>query len=102
AALWEGPRLSTLGDHTSSLTPVLRQTLAALVLGDSEKQAAARLQVTINTLHDRVKRLHRILGAHSRSELIRTAAPIAGYRPRLQVELGRPDRVQWYTLDGST
>ena len=45
-------------------------TLAALLRGDSEKQAARRLGVTAHTVHQHVKALHRELGVGSRGELL--------------------------------
>jgi DNA-binding CsgD family transcriptional regulator len=66
----------------TSLPPRLRQTLAALRAGDSEKQAADRLGVSPATLHDYVKELHRRFGAHNRGELLARSAR-AGKSPRL-------------------
>ena len=65
-----------------SLSPRLRQTLAALRAGDGEKQAADRLGVSPSTLHDYVKELHRRFGAHSRGELLARSAR-AARSPRL-------------------
>lgn len=54
----------------SLLTPRLRQTLACLLEGDTELQAAQRLHISPHTLHEYVTRLYRHFGVHSRSELL--------------------------------
>jgi DNA-binding NarL/FixJ family response regulator len=51
------------------LSPRLRQTLACLLEGDSEKQVAARLAISRDTAHQYVKALYRALGVHSRGQL---------------------------------
>jgi DNA-binding CsgD family transcriptional regulator len=48
----------------------LRQTLACLVEGDSEKQVAARLGVSHATAHQYVTALYRRLGVNSRGQLL--------------------------------
>jgi hypothetical protein len=74
------------------LTPALSETLFALRSGDGEKQAADRLQIGLYTLHDRVRRLYRAFGVHSRAELLARTALLFSPRPRLQAEKhrGRP------------
>ena len=52
------------------LSPRLRQTLDLLGAGLAEKQVAARLGCSSNTVHGYVKELHRRLGVNSRSELL--------------------------------
>lgn len=52
------------------LPPRLIRIARALVEGDSEKQAAARLGLSRHTVHEYVKELHRRLGASNRAELI--------------------------------
>jgi len=64
--------------RVARLSPRLRQVLAALQEGDSEKQIARRLAISEHTVHEHVKRLHRAMHAHSRGELL--AASLA-YRP---------------------
>lgn len=82
------------------LTPALRQALEALLAGDSEKQAADRLRVSANALHDRVKRLHRLFGAHSRGELLAHARRLlVRERPMLEIERGVPEKVRWYRIE---
>jgi DNA-binding CsgD family transcriptional regulator len=66
-----GSRLATSADHgRHGLPPRIRQTLDALLEGDSEKQVAARLGIHISTVHDYVKVLHARFGVQSRAELL--------------------------------
>jgi DNA-binding NarL/FixJ family response regulator len=53
-----------------SLSPRLRQTLACLVEGDTEKQVAARLGVSHATVHEYVTALYRRFGVNSRAQLL--------------------------------
>jgi DNA-binding CsgD family transcriptional regulator len=53
-----------------TLSPRLRQTLACLVEGDSEKQVAARLGLSPTTVHEYVTALYRRFGVQSRGELL--------------------------------
>lgn len=52
------------------LSPRLQQTLARLIAGDSEKQVASRLDLSVHTIHDYVKALYRRFGVNSRAELL--------------------------------
>jgi len=52
------------------VSPRLRQTLAFLIEGDSEKQVANRLGVARATAHEYVKRLYRHFKVRSRGELM--------------------------------
>lgn len=52
------------------LSPRLRQTLARLLAGDSEKQVARHLQLSKNTVHVYVKALYRHFDVNSRGELL--------------------------------
>jgi DNA-binding CsgD family transcriptional regulator len=52
------------------LSPRLRQTLARLIEGDSEKQVAARLGLSPSTVHEYVTTLYRRFGVRSRGELL--------------------------------
>jgi DNA-binding CsgD family transcriptional regulator len=52
------------------LTPRLRQTLACLLEGDSEKQVALRLGLSMPTVHQYVTALYRTFGVNSRAELL--------------------------------
>jgi DNA-binding CsgD family transcriptional regulator len=52
------------------LSPRLRQTLACLLEGDSEKQLAARLGLSQATIHQYVTALYRHFGVGSRAQLL--------------------------------
>ena len=52
------------------LTPRQRQTLDRLLAGDSEKQIARVLNLSIHTAHDHVKRLYKAFAVNSRGELL--------------------------------
>jgi len=52
------------------LSPRLRQTLACLLRGDSEKQLAARLGLSPATIHQYVTALYRHFGVTSRAQLL--------------------------------
>ena len=54
----------------AELPPRLRRTLACLIEGASEKQAARRLGLSQHTVHEYVGELYRRLGVATRAELI--------------------------------
>jgi DNA-binding NarL/FixJ family response regulator len=54
----------------ANLPPRLRQTLACLLDGDTEKRAAQRLGISRSTLHQYVTMLYRHFGVTSRPELL--------------------------------
>jgi len=54
----------------ADLPPRLRDTLAALAAGLSEKQVAARLGISAHTVHEYTKALYRRFGVQSRAELL--------------------------------
>jgi DNA-binding CsgD family transcriptional regulator len=54
----------------SDLSRRLRQTLACLLQGDSEKQVAARLGLSHSTIHQYVMTLYRRFGVQSRPQLL--------------------------------
>ncbi len=56
--------------EVADLPPRLRQTLTALLAGDSEKQVALRLQISPHTVHVYVKSLYKRFGVASRGELL--------------------------------
>ena len=62
--------VSATESSLSKLTPRVRQTLACLIEGDSEKQAAARLGVSPATIHQYVTTLYRHFGVRSRAQLL--------------------------------
>ena len=71
-----------------SLTPRQRDALDALLEGDSEKQVAARLGISISTAHEYVAALYRHFGASSRGELM--ARFVGRARPRPRAARGEP------------
>jgi DNA-binding CsgD family transcriptional regulator len=62
--------VSALEPSPRGLSPRLRQTLACLLQGDSEKQVAARLGVSQATTHQYVTMLYRRFGVCSRAQLM--------------------------------
>ena len=46
------------------------ETLQLLLAGDSEKEVAAKLNLSIHTVHDYVKTLYTHFGVSSRSDLL--------------------------------
>ena len=65
-----GPLVSATEPAIGQLSPRLRQTLACLQEGDSEKQVAARLGLSYTTVHQYVKVLYRRFAVRSRAELL--------------------------------
>jgi len=62
--------VSALEPSPDKLSPRLRQTLACLTEGDSEKQIAARLGLSQTTTHEYVTALYRHFGVRSRAQLL--------------------------------
>jgi DNA-binding CsgD family transcriptional regulator len=76
-----GRSLSNSGEPSFvNLAPRQRQTLTCLLEGDSEKQVAARLALSIATVHEYVTSLYRHFGVVSRAELL---ARFLRHSPRL-------------------
>ena len=66
-----GRRLTLPGaDEPGSLPRQLVRVLECLACGDSEKQAAARLGLSVHTVNRHVQRLYRRFDVHSRGELM--------------------------------
>lgn len=68
--LIRGPLVSATEPGLERLSPRLRQTLACLLEGDSEKQVAARLGLSPTTVHQYVTGLYRHFGVASRAQLL--------------------------------
>jgi DNA-binding CsgD family transcriptional regulator len=64
------PLVSATEPRLDALPPRLRQTLACLLEGDSEKQAAARLGLSLATTHEYVTALYRRFKVSSRAQLM--------------------------------
>ena len=54
----------------AALTDAQRQVLRLLVRGESVKQVAAALALSRHTVHSHAKEIYRLVGVHSRAELI--------------------------------
>lgn len=65
--------VSTIEPSSGKLSPRLRQTLACLLDGDSEKQLAARVGLSQATVHQYVTTLYRYFGVRSRAQLLALA-----------------------------
>jgi len=68
-----GPMIGAAGSggtDLNRLSPRLQQTLACLLDGDSEKQVAMRLNLSLPTVHQYVMTLYRMFGVASRAELL--------------------------------
>jgi DNA-binding CsgD family transcriptional regulator len=72
--------VSAAEPNPTSLGRRLRQTLACLVEGDSEKQVAARLGVSQATAHQYVTALYRRFGVHSRGQLLAHVVKRVGHK----------------------
>ena len=62
--------VSVTDPRPDELPPRLRQTLHFLLQGDSEKQVAGRLRVSLSTAHEYITALYRRFRVHSRAELM--------------------------------
>lgn len=62
--------LLTTQPNRHGLTPRLRELLDRLLAGDSEKQAAVWLGLSVGTVHQYVKQVYRHFGVNSRPELL--------------------------------
>jgi DNA-binding CsgD family transcriptional regulator len=65
-----GPLKSVTEPGIERLAPRLRETLACLLEGDSEKQVAARLGLSVATVHEYVTGLYRHFRVSSRAQLL--------------------------------
>ena len=65
-----GPLVGATKPTIARLSPRLRQTLACLLEGDSEKQVAARLGLSRATVHQYVTALYRHFAVRSRAQLL--------------------------------
>ena len=70
AGLVGGPLASFAEPSPADLPPRARQVLKCFLEGDSDKQAAARLGLSVNTVAWYAKQIHRHFGVQSRSELL--------------------------------
>lgn len=88
--LWRRDALRKAKDPSIALPPRLCQTLDELMLGRSEKEIAARLELSRHTIHNYVKALHQRFGVSSRGELLaRAGKERETFTPQLSMELPR-------------
>lgn len=66
------------GGSRNHLTPRMRQTLDLLLAGLSEKEAARKLKLSLNTVHVHVRSLYRRYAVNTRAELMAKLLPQAG------------------------
>ena len=57
------------------LSPAQRRVLQLLLAGRSEKEAASELRLSRHTVHNHIRSIYRILGVHSRTELLTRFVP---------------------------
>lgn len=69
-------------NRASALPPRLRQTLEFLLAGDTERQVALKMSLSVHTVHDYVKALYVHFGVSSRSELLSKWMQTSGQMPR--------------------
>src|SRR5688500_10281692 len=89
--LWRKDVLKKAGDPTSDLPPRLAQTLQELLTGLSEKEIAAKLDLSRHTIHNYVKALHQRFEVSSRGELLAKAGAAAkhDFTPKLSITMPR-------------
>ena len=78
----DGSDVSANSDELVELPPRPRQVLVHLINGDSSKQIAAKLGLSVHTINDHLKTIHRHFDVVSRSELL--AKFIAGSGSHVQ------------------
>ncbi len=71
--LWRRDVLRRAKEPSTDLPPRLAQTLEQLLAGASEKQIAAKLELSPHTVHNYVKALHQRFEVNSRGELLAKA-----------------------------
>jgi DNA-binding CsgD family transcriptional regulator len=87
--LWRRDRATSERSAFADLAPRLRQTLAGLLAGGSEKEVARHLGLSRNTVHHYVTDLYRHFQVSSRGELFarcRVLARPSAFRPRLLLD----------------
>jgi DNA-binding CsgD family transcriptional regulator len=93
--LWRKDALRHASDPHQDLPPRLSQTLTELLAGHSEKEIAAKLDLSRHTIHNYVKALHQRFEVSSRGELLAKAGAAVkntGFTPKLSITLPRQDK----------
>jgi DNA-binding CsgD family transcriptional regulator len=84
AHVWRRPRANgAVRDALAGLSRRLRETLELLHAGLSEKQISIRLALSVHTVHDYVKELHRRFHVSSTPELVARTRVHREFEPRL-------------------
>jgi DNA-binding CsgD family transcriptional regulator len=93
--LWKRDVLKNAQNPHQDLPPRLSQTLTELLSGKSEKEIAARLELSRHTIHNYVKALHQRFEVSSRGELLAKAGATtkSDFTPKLSITLPRQDRI---------
>jgi DNA-binding NarL/FixJ family response regulator len=101
ARLWKRDLLRDAGDPHRDLPPRLSQTLAELLAGRSEKEIAAKLDLSRHTIHNYVKALHQRFEVSSRGELLAKAGAAAkpDFTPKLSVMLPRTEKAPAWPVE---
>jgi DNA-binding CsgD family transcriptional regulator len=88
---WKKDALKAAGDPHHDLPPRLSQTLTELLAGHSEKEIAAKLDLSRHTIHNYVKALHQRFEVSSRGELLAKAGAASkpDFTPKLSLTLPR-------------
>jgi DNA-binding CsgD family transcriptional regulator len=68
-------------NRASALPPRLRQTLEFLLAGETERQVAQKMSLSVHTVHDYVKALYTHFGVSSRNELLTKWMQTSGQLP---------------------
>jgi DNA-binding CsgD family transcriptional regulator len=85
---WRRDVLERTRDAHRTLAPRMKQTLALLVDGKSEKEIAFAVGISPHTVHNYVKALHQRFGVSSRGELLAAASKREkDFVPRLSVQV---------------
>jgi DNA-binding CsgD family transcriptional regulator len=86
---WKKEALRDAGNPHRDLPPRLSQTLTELLAGHSEKEIAAKLELSRHTIHNYVKALHQRFEVSSRGELLAKvgAASKPDFTPKLSISL---------------
>jgi len=92
--LWRRDVLKNAGNPHQDLPPRLSQTLTELLSGKSEKEIAARLELSRHTIHNYVKALHQRFEVSSRGELLAKAGASSksDFTPKLSITVPRQDK----------
>jgi DNA-binding CsgD family transcriptional regulator len=91
---WKKDALRDAGNPHHDLPPRLSQTLTELLAGHSEKEIAAKLELSRHTIHNYVKALHQRFEVSSRGELLAKvgAASKPDFKPKLSISLPREEK----------